>query len=341
MVAMQNSNAGRRYHVDLELLEISVVLSQPLFYPPDMGNYHSAKDWRRAGAKRITYSTTDVFGNVQSAVLYLGYDLCGCDESGLDLDMYAYADWLTRRPPNVLCGDTLQSHVRSQKDDTTAIEQTDYLIGNYLAGNDCDVWKEENGSEVCVFDGAGSSWHRASGLAYVGGGCLLSFAGVDHAAFLDISDSDENTDKTTKNEGFKVKWNLMDPPVPNGKKSAVNIAQLYDPDTDILAVRQHYTLGHNSRGNCTKTFGFSIDPQSGDSTTLDVSPWQWDYFGLENLVLPESMIPTSSSAATQSRNMIPPFMIPVTVFFGGLDLRRRRFAAKGITVGEKYRRNLR
>lgn len=310
------------YKVNLQLPEIKAQLPKPLMYPPDMSRDHTTRDWLDAGAKKIPFSFKYTDGSTQSALLYLGFDLCDCDRDvPISIEMYAKWDWLTRRPPNVLCGDTGQVHTRSQKNDNQYIETTDYGIDVYLAGEDCTPWKEGDGTQACVTEGRnGNVWTEASSPTYSGGGCLSNFNGVKYAAFLKASDAQENTDTKTPNVGFKLKWNLLNPPVPNGKDSAVDLSQLYDPDSKTLAVRQEYILAHNSRGKCAKTFQFSIQPNSFDSTVLDNQPWNFDYIGLQNLVLPPYVLPNTTQTvqvAEAPRGSMPGYLfVPIVLALG-------------------------
>lgn len=141
------TNGPNSYSPDLQLPQISVKLPQPLRYPPDMDPNPAAKDWLNAGALKIPY---DLDANGNKAVLYLGYLLCDCDRDvPISIEMYAYADWLSRRKP--LCGDTLQTHVRSQKNDQQILEKTDYLLGTYLSGGDCEPWgQQQKIGSLCV-----------------------------------------------------------------------------------------------------------------------------------------------------------------------------------------------
>jgi len=299
------ASAVSSYSPNLQLPQYSVSLPKPLLYPPDMSLEHTTKDWLDAGATKFVYPT-DANGN--NAILYLGYLLCDCDRDvPISIELYEKRDWLNNRKP--LCGDTDQTRNRLQLSDDKYLEKTDFGLDVFLSGQDCTPWHDGEGVEACVYEGGNTVWLRGSGPGYTGGGCLLNFNGIKYGAFLKVSDADENPDKNTPNLGFKKKWNLLNPPVPNGLKSGADLAHLYDPDTKTLTLRQEFILGHNSRGKCEKTFGFSLLPKAADSTTLDQSPWLFDYLAYQNLVLPQYALPSDPVPVPE----MPPQNVPAYI----------------------------
>ena len=254
-----------------------------LSYVPDMDNDHSAKDWLKAGAKKYECKLVDTDGKIaHHALLYTGFMYCNCDNKLLQ---YLYADWLSRRKPR--CGDALQTYVRPKIGDEQILRKTDYMIDTAVGANTVDSceWRDGGPKKICLFEGNGKVWARKD--------CGV----LDYEAFHKISDSEENDDKTTPNLGFKLKWDLLNPPVPNGEGSAVDIDNLYDPKQKTLEVREHFSLGNVSKCD---NFYFSAIPPEKDMVKvdkLDHSPYMWDYFALKSLEIPTPGTPTPESPA--------------------------------------------
>jgi hypothetical protein len=316
----------------LPLPKTSFDLPKPLSYYPDMGNQHSAQNWLDAGAQKIVYSTANptTNKNVVHAILYLGFVDCLCGDT---LPMYAYADWIENRNP--LCGHGFESYDRgSKRSDDQYLKKSDYSLGAFLVGPDCEPWKDGGPTRLCAVEGNGQYWQLVS-IGSAGGACLVG-SNYEYAAFFKKSDSTENPDPTTPNVGFKIKWDLLNPPVPNGKGSAVDLTNDYDPATKTLAVRQHYSLGINSKCGVSS---FSMLPPLPGSMPLDNQPWNYEYVGFENLQSPLTNGPPVNTPESPASSMgkLTYFAVPLIMAYTGIKI----LQWKTNRINEKKRRGIR
>lgn len=342
-------------NVQLPLPHADYDLPNPLSSIPDMSNYGTAQNWVKAGATQVPYGKIDpTMKKNYNAILNFGYTDCLCGET---LQMYAYWDLFEENDINkLLCGKTAQAYIRSKRSDDQILKITDYSLGIFLVTQDCSIlWKDGDYVALCAVQGNGKVWQPVD-VGQGGGVCVINDKSVQYTAFFktsDAKDSDGNLISSVPHLQFKLTWNMDNPPVPNGKGSAIDLQNDYDPTTKTLVTREHYAYGQTKCGYYSK----SILPPLDNGSDLDDQPWNYNYVAYHGLQPPlttqtttdtnliTQAITTAQSITSQQIAEPPPssfgkisyLSIPFLATLGAVEF----FRWRGNRIVEKKRKGIR